>query len=66
MMEAGVYDDLCTMVCDITSAEGVVLIVFEGDKGNGFSVQARPSLGLKLPGVLERIALELRKERLTE
>ena len=65
-MNEGVYDDLCTMVRDITNAEGVVLIVFEGDKGSGFSIQARLSLGLKLPGILEKMAAELRKERLTE
>ncbi len=36
----GKYDDACTVARHLTRARGVVLIVVEGDKGYGFSVQA--------------------------
>ena len=36
----GKYDDLCTQARNTAKAAGVVLIVFGGEKGDGFSVQA--------------------------
>jgi hypothetical protein len=38
----GKYDDLATLVRETTNAQAVVLIIVEGDRGSGFSVQALP------------------------
>jgi len=34
----GKYDDLCTIVRERTNARAVLVAVFEGDYGDGFSV----------------------------
>lgn len=53
----GKYDTLTTFVREQTQAAGVVLIVFDGNQGNGFSVQATTSdVALQLPQVLRKIA----------
>lgn len=59
----GKYDDECTRVREATGAKGVVLIIFEGDKGSGFSVQAGFVEHLFLPETLESIAREMRAAR---
>jgi hypothetical protein len=56
----GKYDDLCTLVRKRAKASGAVLIVFDGSKGPGFSVQATPMVTLQLPLLLEQIAADLR------
>jgi hypothetical protein len=62
MIGPGKYDQYATLVREATNAQGVVVIVFEGDQGNGFSVQATsPSFGLRLAGILELVVAELRK-----
>ena len=56
----GKYDEACTTVREMTGAVGVVLIVIEGDKGNGFSVQTlEPDLLPVLPAMLRVIADEI-------
>jgi hypothetical protein len=67
----GKYDDLCTMVrkhagiaAEFKPGEpcgGVIVIVFGGDKGNGFSCQADLETTLRLPDVLEDIARQMRE-----
>ena len=52
----GKYDELCTHVRTQADAEGVVLIVFGGSKGGGFSVQAPLNLQFALPGILRDTA----------
>jgi hypothetical protein len=52
----GRYDDLCTEVREKANADGVILIIIEGDRGFGFSVQAPPWVMLKLPETLRRVA----------
>jgi hypothetical protein len=56
MTGPGKYDDLVTDVRKRTNAAGVALIVFGGDKGNGFSVQADATLTPTLPAVLRAMA----------
>ncbi len=53
---AGKYDHLATYVREQTAASAVVLIVVEGDKGPGFSVQADADVVLSLPVLLRRLA----------
>ena len=62
----GKYDDLCTLVRkhagiggDVSG--GVIVIVFGGEKGNGFSCQADIETTLALPDALERIAAQIRE-----
>ena len=52
----GKYDDMATYVREATNAQGVVVIVTGGNKGEGFSVQATPALTMALPRVLRSIA----------
>jgi hypothetical protein len=52
----GKYDDLCTEVREKINAKGTILIIIEGDRGFGFSVQAEPWIVLKLPETLRRVA----------
>jgi hypothetical protein len=55
----GKYDDETTMVQKATNAIGVVLLVFGGNKGDGFSVQATLEMTLLLPTILRTIADQL-------
>lgn len=57
----GKYDELCTYVRLQASAAGAIVIVFGGDKGTGFSMQAEPALTLTVPAILERVAREIRE-----
>jgi hypothetical protein len=52
----GKYDHLATLVREQANALGVIVIVFGGDKGNGFSVQADLPTTLSLPQVLRATA----------
>lgn len=54
---AGKYDDLATTARQSANARGVIVIVFEGDKGNGFSVQtADLQLVARVPAILRDVA----------
>jgi len=56
---AGKYDDECTALRQALKAEGVVLIISGGAKGQGFSVQAPLMFLLHLPQVLRGVADEI-------
>jgi hypothetical protein len=58
----GKYDDLCTEVREKAQAHGVAIIVLGGNKGHGFSVQCPPELLSALPGMLETMAAEIRRD----
>jgi len=58
----GKYDDLCTEVREKAQAMGAVIIIFDGNKGNGFSIQLPFEQLLKLPDVLEDVAKGIRKD----
>jgi hypothetical protein len=55
----GKYDDLCTHVRETAKAEGVIVIVINGERGQGFSVQAPPHLTYAIPALLRRMADEI-------
>lgn len=59
----GKYDDLCTEIREGTKAEGVILMVFHGDKGSGFSVQAPLDLVLSMPEILRDTAKQIEESR---
>ncbi len=55
----GRYDDLATRVRKLAHARAVVVIVIEGDKGSGFSVQTAPEIVLSLPTLLRTVANDI-------
>jgi hypothetical protein len=56
----GKYDDLATYVREHSRALGVVLIVFEGDGGNGFSIQTRDLMLVRaMPDILRSVATQM-------
>lgn len=57
----GRYDDLCTLVREQTHARGAAVLVFGGDKGDGFAMQADAITTLKLPEILETMAQQIRE-----
>jgi hypothetical protein len=63
----GKYDDLATYCMEHTSADAVVVIVFNGNRGHGMSGKEKPiafdlgmrpilSLKQKLPAILREVA----------
>lgn len=52
----GKYDDLATHVREAADADAVVVIIVNGNRGGGFSVQAQPGVVLALPTLLRMIA----------
>lgn len=59
MIGAGKYDDLCTLVRERTNADGVVLIVVGGNRGEGASVQVVQGLHESVPDMLRRVANQM-------
>jgi hypothetical protein len=57
----GKYDELCTYVRETAQAQGVVIIVLGGNKGNGFSCQATALITALLPGLLRYIANQIER-----
>lgn len=55
-MGPGKYDDLATDVRKKAQADGAVVIIVNGNKGNGFSAQLSPELTLTLPSMLRHMA----------
>lgn len=58
----GKYDDLCAHVREQAKARGVILIVIEGEHGNGFSAQLPAELGGTIPAALVAVAHEMAKD----
>lgn len=56
MNGGGKYDDEATAARDAAGAEGVVLIVYNGREGSGFSVQLPQAVLFALPSVLRQMA----------
>jgi hypothetical protein len=57
----GKYDDLATLVRQMALAEGVVVIIVNGNKGHGFSVQASAEITKSLPSLLDMVAREIKE-----
>jgi hypothetical protein len=58
----GKYDDLATQAREAAKARGVILIIIDGNKGSGFSVQADLITTARLPALLERLAADIRRD----
>lgn len=58
---AGKYDDLCVDVLTKTNAECVVVMVVNGNRGNGFSVNSvNHKIVFEIPEMLEHMAEQIR------
>lgn len=58
----GKYDPICTHVREQTEARAAIVIVLDGNKGTGFSVQATYQLHPeRLANILETVAKEIRE-----
>lgn len=62
MIGPGVYDNECTEVRLGTEAEGVILLVFGGRVGNGFSVQGPLEFHLRIPALLRAMADQIERD----
>lgn len=56
MIGPGKYDDEATMVMERVKAQGVILIVCGGIKGEGFAIQATLHTMIQLPRMLREMA----------
>ena len=56
MLGPGKYDDLATYAREKAEAEGVIVLVFGGNKGGGFAVQLPAYLLAELPNFLRNLA----------
>ena len=59
MIGPGKYDDICTKAREATNAEGAILLIFNGEHGQGFSCQLPPHLMPAVPSMLRYIADEI-------
>ena len=65
MIGPGKYDDACTAARVIANAEVAIVMILNGDKGSGFSIQGSLHTGLTVEGIagfLEHIAAEMRRD----
>lgn len=58
----GKYDLECTHAREAAQAEGAILIIFNGEHGQGFSVQAPPKLMRAIPSLLHIIADKIQED----
>lgn len=58
----GKYDQVATDARERTKAAGIILMVFGGTNGDGFSCQADLETTQKLPEILEHVARQIRKD----
>lgn len=68
MIGGGKYNDICTLVRQTTTAEGVILIVIGGKSGEGFEVQATPRVIERLPSLLRACAgkIEIEAQKINQ
>jgi hypothetical protein len=58
----GKYDDACTAARESTQAQGVLLVVLGGNKGNGFSAQfVGADMVGRVPELLRVVADQIEK-----
>lgn len=62
MNGAGKYDKALTKAVEQAKARQGVLLIFDGEHGSGFSVQAELEIIQNLPEVLENMAKQIRAD----
>jgi hypothetical protein len=60
----GKYDHLCTQAREGAKAAGALLIVFGGERGDGFSMQATAETTMALPAILRMVADDIERDQL--
>jgi len=55
----GKYDAEVTLVREATHAQGVLLLVFRGDRGTGFSAQLPFDMTIAMPALLRDMAQQI-------
>lgn len=55
----GKYDSICTIARQRAKARAVLMMVFDGRHGSGFSVQAPIDIQVALPRILRDIASQI-------
>jgi hypothetical protein len=63
MLGPGRYDDLCTVVREMTDADGAIVLVFGGKRGSGFSCQLPAVLVVDLPKILRHLAQAIEEDK---
>lgn len=56
MIGPGKYDVVCTAARVLAEAKGAIVIIIQGNEGNGFSVQLPPDYAERIPRVLREVA----------
>jgi hypothetical protein len=64
MIGPGKYDNVLTAAREEARAEGALLIVFNGERGDGFSMQATPEITLALPKILRLLADDIERDKM--
>lgn len=59
----GKYDDEATVARESAHATAVILMVFGGDRGTGFAIQAPLEYLVKLPELLRDVAAQIEADR---
>jgi len=62
MIGPGRYDEACEQARIATEAQGILLIVLNGNLGSGFSAQLPAAFLHKIPLVLRKLADDIEKE----
>jgi hypothetical protein len=67
MIGPGKYDDACTAAREMAQAEAAIVIILNGNKGSGFSIQgdvkASASLTVeKVAALLQHVAAEMLRD----
>jgi hypothetical protein len=64
MIGPGIYNQLATESREAAQAEGVILIVLNGNKGTGFSAQFEsPGMVQDIPSLLRQVADQIEEDR---
>jgi hypothetical protein len=59
MIGPGKYDHLLTRAREEAKASAAILVIFDGEKGHGFSCQLMPHMLFDVPRILREIAREI-------
>lgn len=59
MIGEGKYDAECTSAREATNAEGLLLVVIDGERGSGFSCQCSAEILVRLPAALRHMAASI-------
>lgn len=65
MIGPGKYDDACTAARVVADAEVAIVLILNGNKGSGFSVQGDINATItieQVAGMLETVAAEMRRD----